>query len=41
MKQFAQTAATKQQLAQDVVKHLLVGAGVDAALAWLPTSSKR
>ena len=35
MSQFAQTAAARQQQAQEVVKNLLVGAGVVAALAWL------
>ena len=35
MGQFAQTAAARQQQAQEVVKNLLVGAGVVAALAWL------
>jgi putative transcriptional regulator len=41
MNQFAQTAAAKQQQAQEVVKNLLVGAGVVATLAWLLTSAKR
>jgi transcriptional regulator with XRE-family HTH domain len=42
MNQFAQTAAAKQQQAQEVVKNLLVGAGVVAALAWLlATAAKR
>jgi len=41
MNQFAETAAARQQQAKEVVKNLLVGAGVVAALAWLLTSAKR
>lgn len=41
MKQFAQTAAAKQQQAQNEVKNLLVGAGVVAALVWLLTAATK
>lgn len=41
MSQFAQTAAAKQHQAQEVVRNLLVGAGVVAALAWLLSTAKR
>jgi len=41
MSQFQQTAAAKQQQAQEVVKNLLVGAGVVAALAWLLTTATK
>lgn len=41
MTQFAQTAAAKQQQAQEVVKNLLVGAGVVAALTWLLTTAAK
>lgn len=41
MNQFAETAAATQQQAQEVVKNLLVGAGVVAALVWLLTNAKR
>jgi transcriptional regulator with XRE-family HTH domain len=41
MNQFAQTAAAKQQQAQNEVKNLLVGAGVVAALVWLLTAASK
>ena len=41
MNQFAQTAAAKQQQAQEQVKSLLVGAGVVAALVWLLTAASK
>lgn len=41
MNQFAQTAAAKQEQAQNEVKSLLVGAGVVAALIWLLTAAKK
>jgi transcriptional regulator with XRE-family HTH domain len=39
MAQFSQTAAAKREETQERVKHLLVGAGVVAALAFLLSSS--
>jgi transcriptional regulator with XRE-family HTH domain len=41
MNQFSQTAAAKQEQAQNEVKSLLVGAGVVAALIWLLTAAKK
>lgn len=40
MAQFRQTADSKQAVAQEQVKKLLVGAGVVAALIWLLGSGK-
>lgn len=41
MTQFSQTAKVKQAEAQEILKGLLIGAGVVAALVWLLTGAKK
>lgn len=41
MEQFSHTAKAKRAEAQEVVKKLLIGAGIVAALIWLLTAAKK